>query len=304
MRTKTLELQHTKKTTKISALHLQKYVLIFAFLVVPLFLLIVFTYLPAINMIRYSFYRWDGTSPDMVWFQLKNYRILFTNPRYITVMINCLYYLVGSFVQLGLALVIAFTLSFKLKGTNFFKGVFFFPYLLNGVAVALMFLFFFEPKGTLNTILRFLGAESQIQLWLIKPVLNNMLLASISIWRYIGFNIVLFIAVIQSISSDIYEAAEIDGANRSQILRLIVLPNIKMIIALNMILAVKGAISVFEVPFLVTGGDWGTSTFVIEALNITFGANPQYGLGSAFAVVLFVVIIFVTALQKLFVRED
>ncbi len=219
-------------------------------------------------------------------------------------MINCLYYLVGSFVQLGLALVIAFVLSFKLKGTNFFKGVFFFPYLLNGVAVALMFLFFFEPKGTLNTILRFLGAESQIQLWLIKPVLNNMLLASISIWRYIGFNIVLFIAVIQSISSDIYEAAEIDGANRSQILRLIVLPNIKMIIALNMILAVKGAISVFEVPFLVTGGDWGTSTFVIEALNITFGANPQYGLGSAFAVVLFVVIIFVTALQKLFVRED
>jgi len=255
-------------------------------------------------MIKYSFFRWDGTSPVKEWFGLKNYLILFTNPRYIKVMINCLYYLVGSVIQLLLALIIAFALSFKLKGTNFFKGVFFFPYLLNGVAVALMFLFFFEPNGTLNTILRFIGAESAIQLWLTRPLLNNILLASISIWRYIGFNIVLFIAVIQSISVEIYEAAEVDGASRSQVLWLIVLPNIKMIIALNMILAVKGAISVFEVPFLVTGGDWGTSTFVIEALNITFGANPRYGLGSAFAVVLFIVIIFVTALQKLLIKEE
>ncbi len=304
MSTKTQVLQSTNKTQKISALKSRKFILIFAFLIVPLFLLIVFTYLPAFNMIKYSFFRWDGTSPVKEWFGLKNYLILFTNPRYIKVMINCLYYLVGSVIQLLLALIIAFALSFKLKGTNFFKGVFFFPYLLNGVAVALMFLFFFEPNGTLNTILRFIGAESAIQLWLTRPLLNNILLASISIWRYIGFNIVLFIAVIQSISVEIYEAAEVDGASRSQVLWLIVLPNIKMIIALNMILAVKGAISVFEVPFLVTGGDWGTSTFVIEALNITFGANPRYGLGSAFAVVLFIVIIFVTALQKLLIKEE
>ena len=255
-------------------------------------------------MIRYSFYRWDGTSPEMTWFGWKNYEILFRNPQYLTVMANCLYYLAGSLVQLFLALVVAFILSFKFRGSNFFKGVFFFPYLLNGVAVALMFLFFFEPQGTLNTILRFLGAESAITLWLIKPGLNNILLASISIWRYVGFNIVLFIAAIQSISSEIYEAAEVDGANRSQILWFIVLPNIKMIVGLNLILAVKGAISVFEVPFLITGGDWGTSTFVIKALNITFGANPQYGLGSAFAVVLFAMILLISAVQKLMIRED
>lgn len=295
------------KATKIqnlSRLKAQKALLIVAFLSVPLFLLIVFTYLPALNMIRYSFYRWDGTAPTMQWFGLKNYQILFSNPQYLKVMVNCLYYLVGSFVQLFLALVIAFVLSFKFRGSNFFKGVFFFPYLLNGVAVALMFLFFFQPEGTLNTILRFIGADNAITLWLIKPVVNNILLASISIWRYIGFNIVLFIAVIQSISSEIYEAAEVDGANRSQILWLIVLPNIRMIVGLNLILAVKGAISVFEVPFLITRGSWGTSTFVIKALNITFGANPQYGLGSAFAVVLFAAILVITSLQKLMIRED
>lgn len=304
MTAKTLNAPHLKKIKSAKAMKSQKRVLIFVFLVVPVFLLLLFTYLPAFNMIRYSFFRWDGSSPQMDLIGFRNYQVLFTNPRYLTVMVNCLYYLVGSFIQLILALILAFLLSFKLKGTNFFKGVFFFPYLLNGVAVALMFLFFFEPFGTLNTIMRFLGAESKIRLWLTEPILNNMLLTSISIWRYIGFNIVLFIAVIQSISSDIYEAAEIDGANRSQILRLIVLPNIKMIIALNLILAVKGAISVFEVPFLITGGDWGTSTFVIQAISITFGANPQYGLGSAFAVVLFVVIIAVTLLQKVLIREE
>ncbi|TVP84668.1 MAG: sugar ABC transporter permease [Acholeplasmataceae bacterium] len=282
----------------------QRLLLTVLFLALPLFLLITFTYIPAVNMIRYSFFRWDGTSPVMQPAGLANYVTLFSQTRYLTVMANSLYYLVGSFIQLFVALVVAYWLSFKLKGTNFFKGVFFFPYLLNGVAVALMFLFFFEPQGTLNTILRMIGGESAIRLWLTEPFVNNTLLATISIWRYIGFNIVLFIAVIQSISSELYEAAEIDGANRSQILWLIVVPNIKMIILLNLILAVKGAISVFEVPFLITGGDWGTSTFVIEALAITFGANPRYGLGSAFAVVLFVIIIIVTLIQRALLKEE
>lgn len=281
----------------------QRRLLIVLFLFVPLFLLIIFTYLPTFNMIRYSFYRWDGTSPVMDFVGFGQYKILFSNPRYFGVIVNSFYYLVGSFVQLFLALIVAYWLSFKLKGANFFKGVFFFPYLLNGVAVALMFLFFFEPNGTLNTMLRFFGSESTIRLWLTEPFINNMMLATISIWRYIGFNIVLFIAVIQSISTDLYEAAEIDGANKTQILFRIIVPNIRMILLLNLILAIKGAVSVFEVPFLITGGDWGTSTFVIEALNITFGANPRYGLGSAFAVVLFVIIITVTLIQRAFLKE-
>lgn len=292
------------KHQKLSSLKRQKIILIVSFLVVPLFLLIVFTYIPLVNMIRYSFYQWDGTAPKMEFVGLNNYRILFSNPRYLSIMLNSGYYLIASFVQLLLALIVAYWLSFKLKGTNFFKGVFFFPYLLNGVAVALMFLFFFEPQGTLNTILNFLGLNNYIKKWLIETPLNNFLLASISIWRYIGFNIVMFIAVIQSISTDLYEAAEIDGASKRQILWKIIVPNIKMVIFLNLILAIKGAISVFEVPFLITGGDWGTSTFVIEALDITFGALPRYGLGSAFAVVLFILIIAVTLMQKMFLKEE
>lgn len=303
MRTGTLTIGGARGN-KILTMRRQRLLLTVLFLALPLFLLITFTYIPAVNMIRYSFFRWDGTSPVMQPAGLANYVTLFSQTRYLTVMANSLYYLVGSFIQLFVALVVAYWLSFKLKGTNFFKGVFFFPYLLNGVAVALMFLFFFEPQGTLNTILRMIGGESAIRLWLTEPFVNNTLLATISIWRYIGFNIVLFIAVIQSISSELYEAAEIDGANRSQILWLIVVPNIKMIILLNLILAVKGAISVFEVPFLITGGDWGTSTFVIEALAITFGANPRYGLGSAFAVVLFVIIIIVTLIQRALLKEE
>lgn len=297
-------IQQPNRTSSFKSMMRERQILIIVFLLVPVFLLITFTYVPAFNMIRYSFYRWDGTSPVMDFNGIDNYKLLFSNPRYFGVMINSLYYLIGSFVQLFVALVFAYWLSFKMKGTNFFKGVFFFPYLLNGVAVALMFLFFFEPNGTLNSIMRMFGADDQIRLWLTEPVINNTMLAMISIWRYIGFNIVLFIAVIQSISTELYEAAAIDGANRRQILFRIIVPNIKIILMLNLILAVKGAISVFEVPFLITGGDWGTSTFVIEALNITFGANPRYGLGSAFAVVLFVIIIVVTLIQRAFLKEE
>lgn len=292
------------KDKTLATMKRERNVLIVTFLSVPLFLLIVFTYLPAVNMFRYSFFRWDGNAPFMDFVGFDNYVTLFSQSRYTGVMLNSLYYVVASFVQLFLALVLAYWLSFRLRGTNFFKGVFFFPYLLNGVAVALMFLFFFEPNGTLNSILRFVGADSAIRLWLVEPVVNNLLLATISIWRYIGFNIVLFIAVISAISPELYEAAEIDGASRSQILWKIVVPNIRMIILLNLILAIKGAISVFEVPFLITRGDWGTSTFVIEALRITFGGNPRYGLGSAFAIVLFVLIILITLMQKALFKEE
>lgn len=230
---------------------------------------------------------------------VSNYVEVFTNPELFGTLLNSAYYFVGAVVQMAIGLMLAVFLAFKLKGSNFFKGTLFFPYLINGVAVGLMFVFFFKTDGMLNTILmKGFGAEEPTS-FLTVPFLNNCLLACVSIWRYMGFNLVMFIGAIQSIPSDIYEAAKIDGASEFQVFLRIIMPMIRNVILLNLILAVKGAVSVFEVPYIMTGGTFGTSTFVIETINIGMKNFPRrIGLASAISTVLFVIILIVTLVQQ------
>lgn len=112
----------------------------------------------------------------------------------------------------------------------------------------------------------------------------------------------MYIGAIQSISPDIYEAASLDGANAWQRFRYIVFPSIRPIISLQLILAVKGAISVFEIPYIITGGRSGTSTFVIKTIETAF-QYQKIGLASAMAIVLLAIILVVTGIQKVAFKE-
>ena len=221
-----------------------------SFLAVALVLLITFTYYPVANMFWYSFTDWDGLNPTKSYVGMSNYVDLFTKPQYFQVFFVSLYYIVGSFLQQALALYFATVLSFRTRFRNVFKGIIFFPYLMNGVAVALIFLFFFQPGGTLDSSLRLLGignAGSYPQ-WLGDRSLVNISLAGASIWRYTGLSFVLFLGAIQSIPADIYEAADLDGANSWHKFRFMILPGIRRILGLSLILAISGAISAFELP--------------------------------------------------------
>lgn len=282
----------------------QKWIMICAFLIVPVTLLIIFTYVPTISTFWYSLHEWNGISPKkFIW--LDNYITIFTEPEYFKTLINSIYYFLGSLLQIMLGFIFAALLSFGLKFKNFFKGALFFPYLINGVAVGLIFVFFFRTDGLLNSGLGLFSDSFKDALWLERKYINNIMLASVSVWRYMGFNLVMFIGAIQSIPQDIYEAAEIDGANSFHIMIKIILPMIKNIIALNMILAVKGAVSVFEVPYIMTGGSFSTSTFVIETINLGLkNTRRQVGLASALSFVLFVIILVITLLQRLIFKEE
>lgn len=159
------------------------------------------------------------------------------------------------------------------------------------------------PDGTLNTILTTLGLDPILWFDVDRPFLANCCLVFISIWKYIGFDIIMYIGAIQSISPDLYEAADLDGANPWQNFRYIVFPSIKPIISLQLILAVKGAISVFEIPYITTKGMMGTTTFVIKTINTAFSLK-KVGLASAMGIVLLIITIIVTFIQKYFFRED
>ena len=279
----------------------QRNIIIVSFLAIPMALLATFAFLPVINMFWYSFTDWNGYS-EMNFIGLENYKTIFSNPEYFAVFRVSLYYFFATFVQLGIALYFATILSFEVKFKNFFKGVLFFPYLLNGVAIGLMFLLFFRADGTLDTVLQAIGLGQFTQKWLGNPDLINYSLAGVSVWRYMGFNFVIFLGAISSIPNEIYEASEIDGANRWHQFRYIILPSIKIIISLNLILAVSGSLSAFEIPFIMTGGSNGSATFVIQTVNTAFKYG-KIGLGSAMAVILLFIVVIVTGIQRKFFSE-
>ncbi|WP_091226733.1 carbohydrate ABC transporter permease [Fontibacillus panacisegetis] len=281
----------------------QRKIIIISFSLIPVVLLFTLAYLPVFNMFKYSFTNWNGYSKSFDYVGFDNYKTIFTDPKYFSVFKVSLYYFAASFVQMAIALYFATILSFNVKFKNFFKGVLFFPYLLNGVAIGFIFLFFFRPDGTLDTILRAVGLGDFIQGWLLNPKIINVSLAGAAIWRYMGFNFIIFLGAISSIGKDIYEAAEIDGANRWHQFRHIILPSIKQIVQLNLILAISGAISAFDIPYIMTGGSNGSNTFVIQTVTTAFKYN-KLGLASAMAVVLLFIVIIATMLQRLLIKED
>ncbi|MDG4506307.1 sugar ABC transporter permease [Streptococcus suis] len=280
----------------------EKRLLIFTFTIIPVLLLLTFSYYPLVKMFQYSLTDWNGYSPNPDFVGLDNYKTILTKPAYFTVFKTSFYYFIATFFQLGIALLFATILSFKVKFANFWKGILFFPYLLNGVAIGFIFLYFYKGGGTLDTVLEMLGLGDQIQLWLGNREINNISLAFTSVWRYTGFNFLVFLGAIQSINPEIYEAAEIDGANRWDQFIYIIFPSIRNIIFLNIILGVSGSLSVFDIPYIMTGGSNGTTTFVIQTIDTAFKYN-KVGLASAMAIILLVIVVVVTLVQRYATQE-
>ena len=280
----------------------QQWITIITFLLMPTALLLLFTYVPLVQMIRWSFTDWRGFT-EMNPVGWKNYIRIFTRHEYWDVFKVSIYYFIGSLIQIAVALYFATIFFFDLRFKNFFKGVLFFPSLLNGVAIAFIFQYFFKQGGTLDTIVGWLGVPHEsIPLWIGNTAIINISLTFISVWRYMGQNMVLFAGATQSVGMDYFEAAALDGANKWQQFRYLILPSIRDVVLLNVILSVKGAISVYETPYIMTMGSGGSETFVIKALNTAFSKN-QIGLACAMGVVLLVITMIVTFVQQVVFAE-
>ena len=279
----------------------QKVFVMIAFLIVPLVLLIVFTYLPFAEMVSYSFYnmKYTGARKFVGW---KNYMKVFQRSDCFGALKLSLYYMLGSVVQLAIALYLATMLSFKTRFGDLFKGFMFFPFLINGIAVGFIFKFFYTRGFVFDTVLQWCGFQlDNLPYWLKDQSINNFSLVGTSVWRYFGQNMVLFIGAIMSVDSELYEAAMLDGANKFQQFIYIILPSIKTIITLNVILSITGSLSAFEPPYVITDGANGTGTYFVIMHQIAH-TQQKVGLASAMAVVLLAIILVVTVAQKLFFK--
>jgi multiple sugar transport system permease protein len=276
----------------------QRTVIMISFMSIPLLLLIIFAYLPFLKMFEFSFYNMKYIG-ERKFIGFDNYRDVLTDKEVMNSLKLTLYYLLGSFVQLALALYYATMLSFKTKGGSFFKGTIFFPYLISGIAMGFMFRFFYTRGFVLDTVLSWLRFELEnLPYWLRDKNVNNMALVATSVWKFMGQNMVLFIGAIMSVDRELYESASLDGANRWYQFRYIILPSIKTIVILNMILSITGSLSAFEPPYVITGGTRGTSTFFLLMHNMAH-RHQKVGKASAMALILFGLILMVTIGQKL-----
>ena len=255
-------------------------------------------------MVKFSFYKMKYLTPvdQRKFVGFKNYIDVFRRDDCFGALKLSLYYMVGAIVQLVLALYLATILSFKVKGGNFFKGLMFFPYLISGIAIGFIFKFFYTRGFVFDTILQWCGFKlDNLPYWLKDQSINNWSLVATSVWRYFGQNMVLFIGAIMSVDADLYEAAELDGANKFQQFKHIILPSIKTIITLNVILSITGSLSAFEQPYVITDGANGTGTYFV-IMNEIAHVSQKVGLASAMAVVLLLIIFACTILQKLFFK--
>ena len=285
----------------IKSAKVNKVLCIITFMLVPLTLLFVFTYLPFAKMIGFSFYDMKYIG-DREFVGIENYLEVFTRDDCFRALKLSLYYIGASFIQLALALYFASLLSFKTKASGVFKGFMFFPYLVCGIAVGFIFKFFYTRGFVLDTVLQWCGFElDNLPYWLRDTKINNFSVAATSIWRYMGQNMVLFIGAIMSVDSELYEAAMLDGANRFEQFRYIILPSIKTIVTLNVILSITGSLSAFEPPYVITSGANGTGTYFV-VMNEIAHTQQKVGLASAMAVVLLLIIFAATILQKLFFK--
>lgn len=273
-------------------------------LVIPMILLIAFVVFPAIDLFRMSFTSWDGLSPEKEFIGIENYIAMFKNKDlWMSLKNNAVYFAVHLLmivVELGFAVV----LTGKLRGAKFYKTMVFMPYIINGVAISYAFSYFFSPiNGAFDAILTGLNLESFIRNWLSDPKIVNYVLAFVSLWRFSGYHIILFMAALQSIPQDTLEAAKVDGANAWQLFRYVQIPAIMMMVDFVLFDNIRGALQVFDIPFVMTAGGPGyaSSTFTLYTIKTAFSFS-NFGLASTMAMAIIVMIILIYVIQNFLIH--
>lgn len=284
---------------------LQKRILIILFLLVPIALLAVFALYPALYLVYLSFMSWDGYSPDKTWVGIGNYKEVFENKEIWQSFLHNLVYLGWGLLQNALGLFFAIMLNSRVKGRNVYRVLLFMPYIMNGVAVAYMFNYVFNSEyGSFNTLLHGMGLDSLAISWFGSPKAVNHVLGFITLWKFMGLNMVIYLAALQSVPSDIIEAARMDGATRLQTTLRVVLPNITKVIELNLFLTIIGTLEIFDLPFILTGGGplGASDTFLTKTIDTAFKFN-NFGMASAMSVTLITAVIIILSVQRLATRR-
>jgi ABC-type sugar transport system permease subunit len=300
MATSALALPHAKRRRRLR----MKHVIPYLFVAPNLVIFAVFLFGPTLYSFWISLTNWDGLGvPQFV--GLANYQRLLTEPIFRAALRNSLFYTVGTMApMMVLALGLALMLNSPLRGRTFFRTVIYIPVVISWVAGALIWqLIFLHPNGFMNAFLGFFGIPAQV--WTNNPNLVLPAIIWMSIWKGLGFYMVIFLAGLQTIPPTMYEAAAIDGASKWNQFWNITLPLLRPTTLFVLVIGIIGSFEVFIPIFLLTGGGPGYSSMVMVMAIYRFGFETyETGYASAIAVMLFLIVLVASIVQlRLFGRE-
>ena len=275
----------------------------------PLVLFVLFMVVPIFASGFYSLVTWDGLS-SMMFSGVRNYIALLTTDRaefFLSVRNSVIIAALSVCVQLPLALLLALALTSGLRGEGIFRTIYFIPVVVSSTMIGVLFLVIYNPDmGLLNGVLRGLGLIRENRAWL-GDLKFALYYASVPvIWQFVGYHMLLMYAGIRSIPQEIIEAARIDGASAFQTAVRIKIPLIVSVIEVCIILAVTGALRIFDLMYVLTGNGAPLGTTIVQTglmYRVIFNRN-QYGTGSAIALLILVeCLLFTIVTQRGFARR-
>ncbi|MGW0686818.1 carbohydrate ABC transporter permease [Streptomyces sp. NPDC002754] len=220
-----------------------------------LFLLVVFA-IPLVYTVWMSFHRFyftaPGTDVDSPWVGLSNYRDVFTDPVVGQAFLNILIFLVINVpLTVGLSLVLAAALNAKMRGRAFFRAAFYLPYVTASVALVAVWQFLFGQDGFVNHLL---GSHAPDPSWLVNSHLAMPMIAVFVTWKQLGFFVMLYLAALQNVGKELYEASAMDGAGKVRQFFSVTVPGVRPATTLVVIYAIITGANMFSEPYLLTGG--------------------------------------------------
>lgn len=252
---------------------------------------------PVIAGFAISFFRWDIITPPN-FIGLGNYRELVHDELFWKTLRNTIFYVVGSIPPtIVLSLLLALALNQPLRGRVIFRTVYFIPVVSSTVAIAVLWGWLYNTQiGLLNYFLSFLGIDKIP--WITSETWSMPSVIIMSVWKGLGYYMILFLAGLQAIPEDYYEAAKIDGAGSLRRFRDITLPLLSPTTFLVLILAIISSFQVFEQTYILTAGgpSWSTLTLVLMIFLRGF-QDFRMGYASAIAYILFLIVLLVTFIQ-------
>ena len=269
-----------------------------AFLSLPLLVYIVIVIIPLFSSFYFSLTDWNGFSKTYHWVGLDNFLRIGTDPLFSNAIKNTILWMIAAvIVPSGGGLFIALILNEGMKGSNFYKSLFYLPICLSLAVVGQVWIWVFQPDwGIINEVLRAIHLDAWTIAWLANS--NTALPAVIFAWSWqqVGLAMVIFLAGLTSIPSDLTEAAQIDGASYTQALRHVVIPLLSPATVVVIALAIINSLKSFDIVYIMTGGGpFHKSDTLAMYMYLESFKSYYMGYGSAIAVVLFLIAMVIIA---------
>jgi raffinose/stachyose/melibiose transport system permease protein len=283
------------------------WIAVLPFLLPALILYAVFVLFPIVQAVRFSLFKWNGLAPLTDFVGLANYERALADPVFLgAISHNFLIIGLSLAIQIPFALGLALVLNRRFRGRAVLRLLFFVPYVISEVITGIVWQLLLQPAGPVDGAMTAVGLGDLYQPWLADPSTVLLALFVIISWKYFGFHMILLLAGLQAIPRDLEEAAAVDGATRGQAIRYVTLPLLGPTLRVSVFLSMIGALQLFDVVWVTTGGGPVNASNTMATYMIDWGFKRyQLGYGSAIAVILFVLaFILALAYQRYVLRRD